>query len=255
MEPEQNPRRELGAFLRARREALPAPHTGRRRTPGLRREEVAALSNVSTTWYIWAEQGRDISLSPHALARLALALQLTPAERAYMFALAARLDPAPPHGAENQPVPAELQTLPAAISTPAYLLDSCYTGHAWNHPARELFAPWLASGEPNLLRYVFQHDSAKTFIHDWPARARRLAAEFRAETAQDPDNEARHTLVKTLLAQTPAFARAWNSFSVLAREGGARAFSHPERGPLHYTQHNLTPAAYPGYRLVILTPP
>jgi transcriptional regulator with XRE-family HTH domain len=258
MEPTQDQRRELGDFLRARRHALPAPAPNfgstRRRTPGLRREEVAALSNVSTTWYVWAEQGRDISLSPQALARLANALQLSPAERAYLFALAARLDPDPPQEPAGERVPAELQAIPAAIAAPAYCLDACSNGCAWNEPARTLFVPWLESGEVNLLRFVFQHESAKTFIEDWPARAQRLAAEFRAETAQDPANPARHALIDSLSRESADFARFWHSYTVLAREGGARNFNHPRLGPLHYTQHNFAPSAHPGYRLVILTP-
>jgi transcriptional regulator with XRE-family HTH domain len=254
MEPDHTQRRELGDFLRARRQTLPAPATGRRRTPGLRREEVAALSNVSTTWYVWAEQGRDISLSPQALARLANALQLTPAERAYVFALAAKLDPDPPHEPARQQVPADLQALPAAIATPAYLLDPCYNGCAWNEPARALFAPWLESGEPNLLRYVFLHPGAKTFIQDWPARAQRLAAEFRAETAQDQSNPSRHALIDSLTRESADFARFWHSHAVLAREGGARHFNHPREGALRYAQHNFAPSSHPGYRLVILTP-
>lgn len=254
MEPDKAQRRQLGEFLRARREALPAPATGRRRTPGLRREEVAALSGVSTTWYVWAEQGRDISLSPQALARLAAALRLTPAERAYLFTLAARLDPEAPHEPLNQPLPEDLLALPAAISAPAYLLDGCYTGHGWNEPARTLFAPWLESGEPNLLAYVFLHTSAREFIADWPARAQRLAAEFRAETAHEPDAPARLALVERLTRASPEFARLWHSFTVLAREGGERRFTHPSLGVLRYTQHNFIPAAHPGWRLVILTP-
>ncbi len=249
MEPDKNQRHELGAFLRARREALPAPSTGRRRTPGLRREEVASAANVSTTWYIWAEQGRDISLSPQALTRLARALTLTPAERAYLFALAARLDPDPP-AEQTHDLPPDLATLPDAIATPAYLLDASYNGRAWNPPARDLFAPWLASGEPNLLRYVFLHESASTFIQDWPERAQRLVAEFHAETGKTP---ARRSLAETLSRESPAFAHYWNSHIVLAREGGERRFNHPQHGALHYIQHNLTPSNHPAYRLVILT--
>ncbi len=253
MEPDQNQRRALGNFLRARREAMPAPATGRRRTPGMRREEVAALGSVSTTWYMWAEQGRDISLSPRALARLAGALRLTPAERAYMFALAARLDPAPPHEPEDQKLPPDLSSLPSAISSPAYVLDAGYNARVWNMPARDLLAPWLKSGEFNLLRYVFLYPNARDFIENWPERAQRLVAEFHAETGQKPDVPARRTLAESLCRDSPDFAQYWNSFTVLAREGGLRKFNHPERGTVTYTQHNLTPAAHPSYRLVILT--
>src|SRR5271169_2576689 len=91
-------RRELGDFIRAQRERM-APEAGmiaaRRRTPGLRREEIAQLAGLSTTWYTWVEQGRDISMSPASLARLASALRLGRAERAYLFELAGKRDPAP----------------------------------------------------------------------------------------------------------------------------------------------------------------
>src|SRR5271154_7138086 len=91
-------RRALGVFLRAHRERLPPPASapGRRRTPGLRREEVAEACGVSLTWITWLEQGRNVSASPPALARLAEALRLTPAERAYLFELAGKRDPATP---------------------------------------------------------------------------------------------------------------------------------------------------------------
>lgn len=252
MEPDKNQRHELGAFLRARREALPAAGTGRRRTPGLRREEVAAAANVSTTWYIWAEQGRDISLSPQALARLAGALKLTPAERAYLFALASRLDPNPPAEPAQTQLPADLASLPEAIATPAYILDASYNGCAWNAPARSLFSPWLESGELNLLRYVFLHGGARHFIQNWPERAQRLAAEFHAETGQKPDAPARRAMAEALLRESPDFAQYWNSHIVLAREGGERNFLHPQQGALQYIQHNLIPSTHPGYRLVIL---
>ena len=85
-------RRLLGAFVRSRREAHPPPAEGRRRTPGLRREEVAQRCGISTAWYSWLEQGRDIALSPQALGRLAEALRLTAAERAYLFDLALQRD-------------------------------------------------------------------------------------------------------------------------------------------------------------------
>jgi hypothetical protein len=253
MEPDHSQRRQLGDFLRARREALPAPATGRRRTPGWRREEVAAAANVSTTWYVWAEQGRGISLSPQALARLAVALHLTPAERAYLFALAARLDPDPPHEPGGQPLPEDLRALPGAIATPAYILDPLYNGHGWNEPASALFSPWLESGEPNLLRFVFQQAAARDFIAGWQARAQRLVAEFRAETVHEAAAPARQALIESLTRESTDFARFWQSHTVLAREGGARSFLHPQRGVLRYVQHNLIPAAHPGYRLVILT--
>src|SRR5882724_6808966 len=118
-------RRLVGAFLRAHRERL-APADGgpaRRRTPGLRREEVAQLSGLSPTWYTWLEQGRDVSVSPNALARIADALHLTAAERAYLFELARKRDPELAAQGEREGRSAPLVSALNAITAPAYLLD------------------------------------------------------------------------------------------------------------------------------------
>lgn len=245
-------RRLLGAFLRARREALPA-NTGRRRTPGLRREEVAQLAGLSTTWYTWAEQGRDIALSPAALSRLAGALRLTPAERAYLFELARRRDPAP-HPAPADAVPPSLVAVVDATIAPAYLLDRLWHARAWNAAAARLFSPWFESGETCLLRYVFLDPGAPAFIGEWEDRARRLIAEFRADTAHDPADPAMRALLRGLMEESEGFVRFWNNHAVLGRTGGVRTFNHPADGVLRYEQVTLTPVAHPDNKLVILLP-
>lgn len=260
MSPSDDQRRLLGAFLRARREAIhPAAATGhatphgRRRTPGLRREEVAQLCGISTTWYTWLEQGRDIALSAGALARLADALRLTAAERGYMFSLSRRGDPAPRSGgAEVGPVPAELTAMLRAMTAPGYLLDRQWCARAWNDPAAHLFSPWFDSGEACLLRWVFLHPAARAFIWDWEDRARRLLAEFRADTARDPEDAEMRALVQELLRGSRAFARLWSEQAVLAREGGARRFNHPVDGAVEYEQITLVPAAHLGWKVVVL---
>src|SRR5690348_11309019 len=148
-------RRQLASFLRTHREALTPEGAGqgRRRTPGLRREEVAQLCGLSTTWYTWVEQGRDIALSAAALARLADALCLTAAERAYLFELTRRRDPAPPVSASaHAPAPPELVAALHGMTAPAYLLDRLWHARGWNEAAGRLFAPWFTSGETCLLR-------------------------------------------------------------------------------------------------------
>jgi transcriptional regulator with XRE-family HTH domain len=228
---------------------------GRRRTPGLRREEVAQLCGLSTTWYTWVEQGRDIAVSAAALARMAEVLRLTVAERAYLFELTRRRDPAPPaSNLDAGRVPHELRAVLRATTEPAYLLDRLWHAQEWNDPAKRLFAPWVESGETCLLRYVFLHSSARRFIWDWEDRARRLLAEFRADTAHDPDDAGMQALVEGLRRDSEAFSRFWNSHTVLAREGGERVFNHPLEGRLRYEQVTLLPAAHKGYKLVILLP-
>jgi transcriptional regulator with XRE-family HTH domain len=251
-------RRKLGAFLRAHRERLLPSQAGipdagtRRRTPGLRREEVAQLCGLSPAWYTWLEQGRDVSASPQALARLATELRLTHAERAYLFELAERRDP-DAHGTAACAVPPGILVAALdSIAAPAYVLDALWNVRAWNPRAAELFLDWLGGTEPNLLRYVFLDPRAAAFIDGWRDRARRLVAEFRADTARLGEDAGLHDLVQSLLSSSEPFAKLWNDQGVLEREGGARTFNHPERGLLRYEQITLRPAPFSEYKLVIL---
>jgi hypothetical protein len=208
---------------------------------------------MSPTWYTWLEQGRDIALSATALARLAEALHLTAAERAYLFELTRRRDPAPriaePPAAA---VPPELDAVLRAVTTPAYLLDPLWCARGWNAAGGRLFAPWLDSGEACLLRFVFLDPTARTFIWDWEDRARRLLAEFRADTAHDPDDAAMQALVEGLRNDSTDFARMWEEHAVLAREGGTRRFNHSLDGTVAYQQVTFVPAAHGGWKLVLL---
>ncbi len=245
----------LGAFLRDRRERLVPDAVGligagRRRTPGLRREEVADLAGISATWYTRLEQGRDVAASPGALARLAAALRLTRPERAHLFELAGRHDPvvAPVTAA----VPGDLVRSIAGISAPAYLLDACWSARAWNAAAADLFAGWLGGGEANLLRYVFLDPAARDFIVDWPVRAARLQAEFRIDHARRLHVPGVVALVDGLIRASPEFSEGWQGQGVLGREGGHRAFDHPTRGRLDFDQITFVPAAEPDYKLVML---
>jgi transcriptional regulator with XRE-family HTH domain len=252
-------RAELGEFLRARRARLSPAHfglpaTGRRRTPGLRREEVAQLCGLSVTWYTWLEQGRDISLSAPALGRLATVLRLTQAERAYLFDLAGRRDPR----AASEPRPGLPDGLLDAlflIACPAYLLDHRWDLQGANEPARRLFASWLDGPEAaNLLRYIFLDPAARTLIVDWEERARRVVAEYRADYSRHLDDPAMQDLAHLLSERSPLFGEAWAHHAVIGREGGGRRFLHPVDGPTIYNQVTLCPASRPSLKLVVLTP-
>ena len=249
-------RRLLGEFVRAHRERMrPEAPAGRRRTPGLRREELAARAGFGATWQAWIEQGREVNASPAALARLAAALELTRAERAYLFELAGRRDP---EGSDPEPAaeaPASLRAMVAALDCPAYGLDRLWNACCWNPEAERLFAGWLGPGrQRNLLRYVFDDPSARKLIPDWERRARRLLAEFRADFGRTLGDPRARVLVDRLRQQSPLFARAWDAQSVAGREGGLRAFLHPVAGPVAFEQHTFSPAERPDYKLVALTP-
>ncbi|SEQ53195.1 transcriptional regulator, XRE family [Faunimonas pinastri] len=253
-------RRELGEFVRAQREKC-APEMvgiapgGRRRTPGLRREEAAQLCGLSVTWYTWIEQGRDVAASAPALARLARALRLSRAERAYLFEIAGRRDP-DHDGQPGEPLPEAAAAAVHAISCPAYILDREWNARAWNAGAGRLFPGWLDRPEqPNLLRFLFLEPTARSLIDDWERRARRITAEFRAACGLHPDDRALRAQIEALHRESPEFAQFWAEHGVLAREGGARTFRHPVDGFLRFEQVTFELAGHEDFRLTMLVSP
>lgn len=253
---ETDPRSILGAFIRAHRERQPPPAKSgaRRRTPGLRREELADAAGVGVTWITWLEQGRDVSASPAALARLAGALHLSPAERASLFDLAGRRDPVALAEPQTDLSP-RLLALPSLFAAPAYLLDHKWTARAWNAAAARLFTGWLDEGaERSLLHFVFFSPVAKVLIADWPERARRLVAEFRADYSRRPRDAEMQALIEELSEKSPLFPQLWREQLVLHREGGEREFNHPVEGPQRFLQTTLLVASRQECKLVCLAP-
>ena len=249
-------RRLLGQFIRAHREAIhPDVHAPRRRTPGLRREELAALAGIGTTWCAWIEQGREVRASAEALARLSTALALTPVERAYLFELADRRDPDVPLTAAASEAPASIRVLIESLSQPAYGLDRAWNACCWNQAAAQLFDGWLGPGHgKNLLRYVFVEATARQLIAGWEKRSARLLAEFRADYGRSLGDPRTNAVIDALQKESAAFAKAWGVQSVVGREGGLRRFHHPRHGELSFDQHTFSPADRPDYKLVVLTP-
>ena len=257
IETDQARRQQLGEFLRSQRARLSPnlfglPGGARRRTPGLRREEVAQLGGLSTTWYTWLEQGRDISLSAHALGRLANVLKFSAAERAYLFDLAGKRDPQGTSEAEPA-APAALLASLQTIAGPAYVLDHLWNALGWNEAAAALFTGWLdGDNDRNLLHFIFLNPAGQLLIDGWEARARRAIAEFRIDYGHHLDEPAMQTLVRRLTTESPFFAHAWPIHSVTGREGGIRRFSHPQRGLIELQQITFNPTIRPDLKLVML---
>ncbi|EIC84430.1 helix-turn-helix transcriptional regulator [Serratia sp. M24T3] len=246
----------LGAFLRAHRERttpemVGLPKSPRRRTSGLRREELAQISGISTTWYTWIEQGREVSISAATLGRLAQALRLQPAEQEYLFSLAGIKDPQARATGVN---PDEyLAQCVHQLGCPGYLLDSCWNMLAWNVQTEQLFHGWLEQDpQPNLLRFMFLHPLARTLLVNWDARAKRIVAEFRAETSHFAHSEDIRQLVLSLRDESSVFNQWWAQQEVLSREGGERRFMHPIKGAVRYRQQTFFPAGNNELKLVIL---
>jgi transcriptional regulator with XRE-family HTH domain len=258
-----NSRKELGEFLLALRqrgtpEEFGFPSGSRRRTKGLRREEIAQLAGISATWYTWIEQGREVNISSEALGRLAQALKLSRTERSYLFDIAGRRDPRSTQYEEDT-APETLVNLLTSITVPAYVMGRTWDLLAWNQPAAALFSGWLDkrtadSPSPNLLRYVFQNPSAKQFVVNWEVRARRLAAEFRADCRSRLEEPELQRLIAELSQTSPEFGRFWKQHDVLERQGGLREFSHPQLGLISYQQVTLRPVEQEQLKLVLLQP-
>lgn len=256
-------RKELGEFLQALRqrgtpEEYGFPAGQRRRTKGLRREEVAQLAGISATWYTWIEQGREVNVSSEALDRLAQALKLSRSERTYLFDMADRRDP---RGTETEAdqVPETLVGMLDNISIPAYIMGRTWDVLAWNRPAEALFSGWLdkltAGGPaPNLLRFVFQNPEARQFVVNWEVRARRLVAEFRADCRGRLEEPELQRLVNELSQASADFERFWKQHDVLERQGGQRAFNHPKKGNINFQQVTLRPVEQEQLKLVLLSP-
>lgn len=250
----------LGIFVRARRESI-TPDTGgrRRRTPGLRREELAARAGIGATWVAWIEQGRAVRPSADTLARLASGLRLTRAERTYLFRLAERHDPMDPFASSAHHAPDAIAAIVDALPWPAYGLDPAWTICSANAAARHLFVG-LFDGKtgdeaaPNLLVYTFTHPSAQTLLPDWESRALRLLAEFRRDYGRALADPRVKAGVEWLREHSALFRSGWERQSVIAPEGGVRRFNHPDDGQLSFTQHSLAEVERDDFRLIFLKP-
>lgn len=264
-------RDDLGAFLRARRAAVAPEQLGmapgpRRRTPGLRREEVALVAGVSVSWYTWLEQGRPINASTEVLSALARVLQLDDTGRAHLVALA-RPDgdavPAPnpttdaPASAGRPPVPPSLwRLLDQLAPSPAYVLGPHWDYLGWNAAFAALFPPVgdLPDPDRNLVWAVLAHPDAHALIVGWEDEARRVLSQFRAATVAHRRDPAFVDLVARLHDASPAFASWWPDHDVAAPDTRIRRFAHPDAGDLSFAFQALVPADAPELLVVVHLP-
>lgn len=246
----------LGAFLRRQRENTAPERVGitpgrRRRTQGLRREEVAQLSGISATWYTWIEQGRDIVVSAQTLASIADALQLPVAARRYLFALAQQNDP------QQDLVPqVDRMAIDAVqqVIVPCYLLDLTWNMLAWNAAAATLFRGWLdRDAAPNMMHFLFLHPLARTLVADWETRAGRVVAELRADATHYQHDVTLNRFVEQMAEQSEAFRLFWARQQVVAREGGERVFRH-QQGERHFHQQSWQLASNRTLKMILLMP-
>jgi transcriptional regulator with XRE-family HTH domain len=223
---------ELGAFLRSRRERVsPAdlglPVTGRRRTPGLRREELALVAGISATWLTYLEQGRDVCPSGQVLDALARALRLTGAEHEHLRRLAGgevtREQDAPEEAAP------EVACVPALLGdNPAYVTGICYDVLAANDAAAELFRGMAPGG--NVVRWMFTESAAREVLVDWEPEARNILARLRAIAGRHSGNPRVTRLVAELSEASPEVREWWPRYDIQFSHAGSKRLRHPRLG-------------------------
>ncbi len=251
----------LSHFLRTRRERLSPqqvglPTGGRRRTPGLRREEVAQIAGVGVAWYTWLEQGRSITVSAAVLDSIARALRLAPDERAYLFTLARDEAPRSSAPAAATVSPALQSILDALDPYPAYVTDARWTVVAWNQAARRVFANFEAMSrrQRNILWFAFMQPGHRELLVDWEGEAQRTLALFRASTGRYVGEPWYKELIADLARVSPAFEAWWSRDDVRAVHAGRKELNHPEVGRLVFHPTTMQIAEAPDLQMVVYPP-
>lgn len=256
-------RQEFGDFLKSRRARLSPEQVGlvvgkRRRTPGLRREEVALLSGVGTTWYTWLEQGREVRPSYEVLWALARALQLNDAECRYLFDLAGRQmrEKHKPFYDPRQPPGSLLRMLDQLASQPAYILGPCWEVLAWNRAASALFGNYsmLQGIERNIIYMLFNNSEHRKLLSDWDTLAPTALGMFRAESAHLAGQPERDNLVNELLKQSEDFRYWWGKHDVFLYRSTLKRICHPQEGPMYFEYNSFTSDDGSRTKLVMYTP-
>jgi transcriptional regulator with XRE-family HTH domain len=249
----------LGDFLRDRRTKLDAARLGysgsRRRTPGLRREEVALRAGVSTTWYTWLEQGRGGPPSAEVLDRIADALALTDTEREHLFLLAQNRPPEVRQHESDDVSPQLQRILDAMEYSAAYIKTPEWDVIAWNRAAAAVFRELMAlpGDQRNLMRMVFTPRVQATMFH-WESVANFVVATFRTETARAGVSAHAKAIVDELSVSSPEFRAMWRSHDVRTHGEGTKYMAHPTAGPITLEYSAFAIDGKPHLSMVVYNP-
>ncbi|MGW6478732.1 helix-turn-helix transcriptional regulator [Streptomyces sp. NPDC055059] len=255
---------ELGRFLRARRTQTGPEQVGLtigagvRRTPGLRREELATLAGISIDYYVRLERGKETRPSPAVLDALARALHMDDQEHQHLRELAARAAryvPEPPPSPSRTVRPNLKLLLESLRPNPAYVISRSMDMLAWNPGGLALYAgldDWPLK-QRNLARYLFLHPAARELFTDWDRQITGCVARLRAISGTAPDAPDLTSLVGELLLKSPDFAGLWERYEVTGRKPAQKTFHHPQVGTLTLTSQSLHVEGTPGQRIGVYT--
>ena len=250
----------LGTYLKDRRIRLDAAAFGfagsRRRTPGLRREEVAQRANISPTWYTWLEQGRGGAPSADVLDRIARALMLTDVEREHLFLIGLGRPPEVRYQASESVSPRLQRVLDALESSPAIIRTAIWDVVAWNRAATIMLTDYgkIAPERRNILRLIFCEPRVRAAQYNWESVARFVVAAFRADAARAGAVSHVAEFVDELCRLSPEFAALWRDNDVRSHGDGVKHLRHPVLGPIAFEYSAFAVDGRPDLGMVIYNP-
>jgi transcriptional regulator with XRE-family HTH domain len=250
----------LGSYLKDRRTRLDPAALGfpatRRRTAGLRREEVAQRANVSATWYTWLEQGRGGAPSPKVLDQIAQALMLTDAEREHTYLLALGRLPEVSYKAAEGISPRLQHVLDGFEICPAFVRNSTWDVVGWNSAASAVLSDYatLEDKQRNVLRMMFLRPQWQAQFANWKDVARAAVALFRADVARTGATDAVKALVDELSAISPDFKEIWSNNDILQSGEATKELRHPIAGPITMDMTSFTVDGRPDLRMIVYCP-
>ena len=250
----------LGTYLKDRRAKLDPAAFGfaprRRRTPGLRREEVAQRANISPTWYTWLEQGRGGAPSADVLDRIAQALMLTDVEREHLFLLGLGRPPEVRYRKDEGVTPRLQRVLDALEPSPALIRTATWDVVAWNRAATVMLTDYgsLPPEQRNILRFIFLDPRVRAAQYDWESVARFVVGAFRVDAARAGAAAEVEPLVDELCRLSPEFKALWRDNDVRSHGEGVKHIRHPLLGPIAFEYSAFAVDGRPDLNMVVYNP-
>ena len=250
----------LGTYLKGRRAKLDPAAFGfsaeRRRTPGLRREEVAQRANISPTWYTWLEQGRGGAPSADVLDRIARALMLTDVEREHLFLLGLGRPPDVHYRKDDGVTPRLQRVLDALEPSPALIRTAIWDVVAWNRAATVMLTDYgaLPPEQRNVLRFIFLDPRVRAAQYNWESVARFVVGAFRVDAARAGASAELQPLVDELCRLSPEFQAMWRDNDVRGHDEGVKRIRHPVLGPIAFEYSAFAVDGRPDLTMVVYNP-